>query len=179
MVVPQADGLLFVGVGTMEHFRFFPMPRFGDNGPAARTDELRDRLHSALRIVDQISAAPVSRRPDQPVTERDVRAMLKMRRNRDRFFADGLFADPAWDMLLSLYASELGQQSQSVGSLCEAAAVPATTALRWIKLLEDQGLIERRADPLDARRTYLSLSSAGLESLDNYFKTVPAGTAFI
>jgi DNA-binding MarR family transcriptional regulator len=163
----------------MEHFRFYPMPQFGDNSPAARTDELRDRLHSALRIVDQISAAPVSRRTDQPVTERDVRAMLKMRRNRDQFFADGLFADPAWDILLSLYAAELGQQSHSVGSLCEGAAAPATTALRWIKQLEDKGLIERRADQLDGRRYYVSLSRAGIEAMDNYFKTVPAGAAFI
>ena len=39
------------------------------------------------------------------------------------------------------------------------AAVPTTTALRWIRSLTDAGLFERRLDPADARLTYIRLSS--------------------
>lgn len=105
--------------------------------------------------------------------------MLKLRRKRDEFFAGELFADPAWDILMELYAAALGQQKISVGNVCLGAAVPSTTALRWITLLENKKLIERRADPMDRRRFYLVLSSDGLAAMDNYFKTVPDGTPLI
>src|SRR5437762_3206264 len=51
-----------------------------------------------------------------------VRAILRARRSRDRFFDASLFADPAWDMLLELYLAELlGERRLSVGSLCQSA----------------------------------------------------------
>ena len=40
-------------------------------------------------------------------TAHDVRAMIRLRRLRDRFFDTSLFADPAWDMLLDLMAARL------------------------------------------------------------------------
>ena len=163
----------------MEHFKPFSTQRFTDSGLAGHADDIRERLTSALRLVDQVASVPASRLPDQPVAEGDIRAMLKMRRNRDKFFDCELFADPAWDMLLELYAARLGQQKISVGSLCSAAAVPGTTALRWITMLETRGLIERKADPMDGRRFHLSLSDAGLDRMARYFRTVPRGTPFI
>lgn len=163
----------------MEHFRICPSPQFGDNSLAGRADDIRERLTSALRIIDLVASVPASRLLDQPVTEKDIRVMLKLRRNRGQFFDGELFADPAWDMLLELYAAKLGQQKISVGSLCLGAAVPGTTALRWITMLEGKGLIERKADPMDGRRFYLSLSGAGLDAMASYFKTVPDRTPFI
>lgn len=88
------------------------------------------------------------------VTARDVRAVIRARRMRDQFFTGELFADPAWDMLLDLFASELEGRRVSVSSLCIAAAVPPTTALRWIGAMHDAGLFERQADPNDRRRAY-------------------------
>jgi DNA-binding MarR family transcriptional regulator len=157
----------------VEHIRTFSSPGFAGNGLAERADDIRERLASALRLVDQVAAVPVSRLPGQPVTERDITAVLKYRRNRDRFFEGELFADPAWDILLELYAAMLGQRRISVGSLCLGAAVPATTALRWISLLEKKGLIGRNPDPMDGRRYHLSLTGAGAEAMASYFRTVP------
>ena len=163
----------------MEQFRICPTPRFGDNSLVGRADDIRERLTSALRIVDQVASVTASWLPDQPVTEKDVREILKLRRNRDQFFSGELFADPAWDILLELYAARLGQQKISVGSLCLGAAVPGTTALRWISLLESKNLIERKADPMDGRRFHLSLSNSGLEAMASYFKSVSDGTPFM
>lgn len=156
----------------MEHFKICPSPRLGNNALADRADAIRERLTSALRIVEQVTSVPASLLPDQPVAEKDIRAILKFRRARAQYFDDELFADPAWDMLLELYAARLGQLRMSVGALCAGAAVPATTALRWITTLESKGLIERQADPMDGRRFHLSLSDGGLEAMANYFKTV-------
>lgn len=163
----------------MEHVRIRLSPDQSGHGLADRADDLRERLNSALRIVDQVAGVPVLQLPNEATTEADVRAILRSRRNRDRFFDGGLFADPAWDILLELYAAELGQQRKSIGSLCSGAAVPATTALRWIGVLEKKRLIERKADPMDGRRFYVSLSGSGLEAMTAYFRTVACGTSFI
>lgn len=154
-------------------------PAGGDELLSRQADLLREQLGSALRIIDQIKGSPDVRAPDQQVDEREVRSLLKLRRNRDLFFDSDLFADPAWDILLELYAASLGQYRVSVTSLCCGAAVPATTALRWIALLEARGLIIRRSDPIDGRRTFLMLSKDGLDSMGVYFRTVPAGAAII
>ena len=53
--------------------------------------------------------------------------------------------DPA--EALDLMQAEIAQHRVPVSSLCIAAAVPATTALRWIKTMTDTGPFVRRADP--------------------------------
>lgn len=94
------------------------------------------------------------------VTAADIRTMIRWRRRRDGLFPADLFADPAWDMMLDLAAARLEGAQVAVSSLCIAAAVPATTALRWIKTLTEAGLFERVADPNDRRRIHIRLSEA-------------------
>lgn len=93
-----------------------------------------------------------------PVTAGWVRAIIRTRKLREQHLGSGLFADPSWDILLDLYASRLEGRRVSVSSLCVASAVPATTALRWIKNLEVRGLITRHADPADGRRMHMEIS---------------------
>jgi DNA-binding MarR family transcriptional regulator len=108
-----------------------------------------------------------------------IRAMIRARRMRDHFFKRDLFADPAWDMLLDLMAARLEKQQVAVSSLCIAAAVPPTTALRWIKALCDQGLFVRVADPEDGRRVFIELSDQAAASLESYLKSVQRITPFV
>jgi hypothetical protein len=98
----------------------------------------------------------------------EVRAMLRLRRLRNNYFSSELFADPAWDMLLDLTAAQLEGEKVAVSSLCIAAAVPATTALRWIKTMCDAKLFERHADPLDGRRIFIGLSSGASQAMQAY-----------
>jgi DNA-binding MarR family transcriptional regulator len=99
-----------------------------------------------------------------------VRQVIQSRRDRDAFLPARLFGEPAWDMLLELYAAALEQRRVTTTALCERSAVPATTALRWISTLLGEGLIERHPDPLDARRFFVSLSSQGAASMEAYFQ---------
>jgi DNA-binding transcriptional ArsR family regulator len=101
-----------------------------------------------------------------------VRSMIRARRMRDDFFKGGLFADPAWDILLDLLAARLEKRSVAVSSLCIAAAVPPTTALRWIQTLTDRGLLVRIADPRDGRRVYIELSDEAHDALIAYVGAV-------
>lgn len=100
---------------------------------------------------------------------KQVRAALRQRRMREQYFPADLFADPAWDMLLDLYAARLERQPVSVSSLCIAAAVPATTALRWIKTMCEAGLFLREADPQDGRRIFIALADGACEAMARYF----------
>lgn len=102
----------------------------------------------------------------------EVRQIVRARRLRDRHFGVGLFEDPAWDMMLDLYAAHLERAQVSVSSLCIAAAVAPTTALRWIARLTAAGLFERRPDPFDRRRAFMSLSDKGLAAMQRYVTMV-------
>ena len=120
----------------------------------------------------QRSAAQQRRVP--AVSLDTIRQVIRARRLRARYFDEELFADPAWDMLLDLLQAEIAQHRVPVSSLCIAAAVPATTALRWIKTMTDAGLFRRRADPHDGRRVFIELSREASEGMRRYFGEVGA-----
>lgn len=101
-----------------------------------------------------------------------AKAEYAARRRRDRIFATDLFADPAWDMLLDLYAARLERAQVSVSSLCIAAAVPPSTALRWISKMTEDGLFVREPDPFDRRRAFMALSEGTAERMERYFTTL-------
>lgn len=124
---------------------------------------LKNKTRNGLAI--EVEGVPSN---DQVMISR----ILKFRRLREEVFGADLFADPAWDMLLDLYGAHLASHRVSVSSLCVAAAVPATTALRWIKNLEDKDFLSRRPDPLDARRIYIELTDVALDRLTRFFANV-------
>jgi hypothetical protein len=126
------------------------------NGPSAAH---RPPVQSIEGVVPQVSADT-------------VRAVIRARRMRERFFPGDLFADPAWDMLLDLLQAEIAQLRVPVSSLCIAAAVPATTALRWLKAMTEKGLFVRRADPHDGRRVFVELSPEASVAMKRYFAEV-------
>ena len=101
-----------------------------------------------------------------------VRDTIRSRRMRAAHFPPDLFPDPAWDMLLDLFAAELEGQQVSVSSLCIAAAVPGTTALRWIGSMVSAGLFERYADPADRRRAFIALTPSARIGMEGYFDAV-------
>ncbi len=90
------------------------------------------------------------------------------RRRRDRTFGMDLFAEPAWDMLLDLYIQRQQPRPVSIHSLCIAAAVPQTTALRWIAKLARNDLLVRRPCTHDNRVTHVTLSDKGLAVMERY-----------
>lgn len=118
----------------------------------------------SLRPLDQhlthLDAAAVA-----APTLAEIRALIRARRTRERFFSADMFADPAWDMMLDLLAARLAGQRVSVSSLCIAAAVPPTTALRWIKQLSDRAMFMRVDDPMDGRRVFIDLTEAATQAL--------------
>lgn len=160
------------------------------------SDELAEFARTLSRMADSdgrsgVSDKPVSFRPapvggfqpfpikqaetrDSGVEAKAIRNLIKLRRLRDSFFDKDLFADPAWDILLDLMAAKLEGQNVSVSSLCIAAAVPPTTALRWITAMTESGMLLRHQDPEDARRVFIILSDEVTAKLNEYFAATEA-----
>ena len=118
------------------------------------------------------SLEPLSGGDVPPLSADTVRSVIRARRLRSRYFRNELFADPAWDMLLDLLQAEIAQLRVPVSSLCIAASVPATTALRWLKTMVSQGIFIRRADPHDGRRVFVELAPEASQALRRYFAEV-------
>lgn len=123
---------------------------------------------------DPSGIAPRSETDARPVDvpASRITAVIRARRMRGRFLPDELFADPAWDLLLNLLQAEVLQQRVAVSNLCTAAAVPATTALRWLNTLENRGLVARVPDPVDARRVFVQLAPGTSIALRQYFAEI-------
>lgn len=121
--------------------------------------------------------------PDAGATAIDpaeVRRVIRARRLREKAFGPGLFEDPAWDILLDLFAAQLERAEVSVSSLCIAAAVAPTTALRWVGRMTASGLLIRQHDPFDRRRALMSLSPTALAAMRSYVAMLRAqGLPFV
>lgn len=116
-------------------------------------------------------------RTTAPPTLRYAEAALeayRCRRRRDRCFGKHaqLFREPAWDMMLDLYAAIAMGKQVSITSATTAACVPPTTALRQVRFLEDNGLIARTRDPSDRRRYYLALTHDATAMMDAWFERI-------
>ena len=98
-----------------------------------------------------------------------VHRIIHQRRLRGKFLLPDLFADPAWDILLDLTAARVEHRRVSVTSLCIAAGVPPTTALRWIGQMLDLGLLVREQDDQDRRGAFIDLSEDGAAAMARYF----------
>ena len=101
-----------------------------------------------------------------------TRGLIELCSTRQNFFPDGLFSDPAWDMLLDLTHARLSGKRVSVSSLCIASRVPATTALRRIGDLVSQGLATRVRDENDGRRVFVDLTDEGFTRMLAYIENV-------
>jgi DNA-binding MarR family transcriptional regulator len=147
----------------------------------ARLRQLSDEVSRIAATLARLSVGPTVARVERsqnhaseaaPVSLETVRQVIRARRLRARFFDEELLADPAWDMLLDLLQAEIAQHRVPVSSLCIAACVPATTALRWIKTMTDAGLFKRRADPHDGRRVFVELAPTASDAMRRYFAEV-------
>lgn len=105
---------------------------------------------------------------------RMVRQIIANRQARGQFFDPALFGDPVWDMLLDLTAAHGEGAQVSVTSLCIAAGVPATTALRWLTQMVESGIFMRVPDPADKRRAFIALSDKAITAMAGYFAQLRA-----
>jgi hypothetical protein len=177
----DAERVATLGIATARRESALRVADIAADRNADRLRQLSEEVSRIASTLARLSTGPVpTPRTAEPLPAGDipplsaetVRSVIRARRLRARYFPEEMFADPAWDMLLDLLQAEIAQLRVPVSSLCIAAAVPATTALRWLKTMVSQGLFLRRADPHDGRRVFVELAPQASESLRRYFAEV-------
>ncbi|MEA3067626.1 MAG: hypothetical protein QOK41_1033 [Sphingomonadales bacterium] len=177
----DAERAAALAIVTAQHGLPLRVADVASDKNAERLRQLSEEVSRIASTLARLSAGPTTApRTLEPMPAGDapplspetVRLVIRARRLRARYFPDEMFADPAWDMLLDLLQAEIAQLRVPVSSLCIAAAVPATTALRWLKTMVSQGLFVRRADPHDGRRVFVELAPAASQALRRYFGEV-------
>lgn len=183
-----ADWIGAIAVAMFETGTTMHDPRVGES-ERARLARLNDEVARIADVLSRLSRrdtpeprAIADRRPSfagEPGMASDidaavVRQVIRARRLRDRHFGNGIFEDPAWDMMLDLFAAHIEKAQVSVSSLCIAAAVAPTTALRWIGKMTQAGLFVRRPDPFDRRRAFMELAPGGVSAMRAYISMLQA-----
>ena len=114
---------------------------------------------------------------DDPAGPSQAKKIIAQRQMRRRLFGEELFEGPAWDLLLDLYVAN--EEGSVISLTCAGlvGGVPATTALRWIRRLADDGWITRSADRNDGRRTLIELTPEMRSKVRHYLSSLSDPTA--
>jgi DNA-binding MarR family transcriptional regulator len=78
-----------------------------------------------------------------------------------------LFGEPAWDMLLYLFIERSEGRPVTVKAACVSSTAPQSTGLRWLNILESEGLVVSSNDTDDHRCRIIKLSDKGFEIMDD------------
>lgn len=147
--------------------------------PASIFHPLADELMAiAGRLRDVAEGALIEPEPPRPARSARghlalARKAYALRRKRAAIFGNpDLFGEPAWDILLDLFIAQGEGKPVSVSSACIGSAAPATTGLRWLGVLADEGLVVRENDPEDHRRVLVRLTPAGRAAMERFFEAV-------
>ena len=146
-----------------------PPPEHGEAG----SRELRQIAQALFKMAGEFDRTEEPGRASPPRGRAAIVAgsLHRDRLHRARYFPPGLFGEPAWDILLDLFAALHACELRSVKEVCLAANVPEATALRHIEGLIAQGLVTRRRDRTDNRRKFLTMTPEGNRRMLDYLRS--------
>lgn len=137
-------------------------------------EDRSDRIQAAMALVRQamsrIRALSDALDPSGPgstlaaVAER----LYDERRRRDEYFPQGLFGEPAWDMLLALFIAREEGREMGIAEACEASGVSIRAGRALIAKLESRELLVRQRSQIDRRRYSVYLTDYAIERLTAY-----------
>ena len=144
--------------------------RAADHGPFHDTSTGASALRFNAGDIEHVPSISHYEPDDLHLLASAAAELYRMRRARDRILGGGLGGEPAWDMLLALYVEE--PSKLPVSSVCYASAVPQTTAMRWISVLEEQGLVQRMGHQRDSNLILVSLTDKGRTMMERTLRAM-------
>lgn len=134
-----------------------------------RDDEVAAAIDAARGALDQASSA-LRKRPQGSNLDLVAKAagILRDRHKRAEYFPQDFFGEPGWDALLALYTAPENEMRQI--DLFSAARAPQATGLRWLRRLEEEGLVATRTGPSFRNRVLVKLSDQGRDRLTRLLK---------
>ena len=137
--------------------------------------KLADEVSPLGRADDGPEAAPDDHEAENVMLGLLADEVYRDRRRRARYLPSRMLGEPAWDIMLALFIAEARGDDITVSNACLAADAPASTALRWLHNLVEDGLVDRLPDAGDARRHFVRLSGTGLARMTAYFSECREG----
>lgn len=101
-----------------------------------------------------------------------VRQEIRRRKSRANLLgiSPDIFSMPAWEILLELLLAELTGQKNQVTTVGLDTGIPQSTVQRWLAVLENLALVQRRRDRADKRRHWIGLTAKARQGLLQYFE---------
>ncbi len=118
--------------------------------------------------LDRQAGAAGRGEPDRSHARAWAERLYAERRRRDQRFPDGLFGEPAWDLLLALFIAREKGQAIILSLAYRAARVSDTTGRRLLDQLEREGMISRRRAPRSRKTRLVELTEDAVERLTDY-----------
>ena len=122
---------------------------------------------AAIRGEDPAWPAPGNKKMALAVEEERTRARV-----RERLFGSYRLGHAGWVLMLVLAENQTPTNELTVKSAAYAAGIPLSSALRKINELCENGLLLRRNDPSDNRRSFVALSERAKFLLCEYLAAV-------
>jgi DNA-binding transcriptional ArsR family regulator len=132
------------------------------NGPSRKGASVRRGQNPFAQLKALLSRTA---RSAVELTEEHILLILAVRRGREAVFGRDLFSDPAWDVLLELYAANLAGRNMTAHDLAAAIDAPRSTIGRWIEALADRGLVTLQSNSLEPTSLSVSLSADGVSKM--------------
>jgi len=127
-------------------------------------------MHQTSNLDYRPAAARAAADPSEERARARARAerLYAERRRRDDLFPDGLFGEPAWDLLLAMFVARERGQPMILCRAYKAAGVSDTTGRRLLDRMEEDGLITRRRAPRSRKMRIVEMTELAEEKLLDY-----------
>ena len=102
-----------------------------------------------------------------------VNSEIERRARRLAFLRAELLSEPAWDILLHAYSFELRRRHVTASELVDRISLPSTTLIRWIKVLELEGMLTRTIVASNPESLRIELTAKALDAMEGYFSISP------
>ena len=86
---------------------------------------------------------------------------------------NGLFANSCWNMCLDIFICGLKDQRITVSSIAHSSGIPMTTAMRYINVMVEQGLLQKTPNSADNRMIFVSVSEDCSEKIRELLMSAP------
>lgn len=91
---------------------------------------------------------------------------------KKRFFSDAISGGHSWDVLLQLLTATSDKHESSVTAMATLGGMQATTGLRWIDVLRNEGLVIVANDVHGSRKKFVFLTDRGRSGMESYLGAV-------
>jgi ActR/RegA family two-component response regulator/DNA-binding MarR family transcriptional regulator len=135
----------------------------------AAVTQLIARAQDAYSISPSAHAMPMNASPEDRALQAFIQEESERARLREKIFGPLVQNHAVWMLLLALWDSQQSGTELTIKSVAYTAGLPLSSALRKINEMCASGLVQRRGDPDDARRSFVTLTPQGQTYFARFF----------